>query len=781
MNYKKFTMKKLFVLSLSGVMLVSSTPMTSFAAAAEASSASAVPTVSAAPAASVDGEISIMPVQAEKPASSPTQSGLETAIRKVKEKITVPADYSAFEYYFNDASTYSDAYWSLTWSTKDGNHHIQVNCDSDYHITSYNKYDYTKSEQGVSKYLKKELKSAADDFIAKVAPETKGLLQYVDADFDGIYSGNYNYHYQRVYNGVPFADNSVTVAVNSITGEVTSATINWLYNAIIPSAAAKLTKEDAAKLIKENMKMKLVYRNDYYGIYKSIAPAAGKNAYLVYEPSISYISIDANTGKVYTTQSEWNSVNNVAYDTAMKNEAAAAGSADAQTSTALTQEEIARVEELKNLITKEKAIELVTGNKALYIDKDLISYTATLNKQSNGTKDTSYVWNINFNDPRKADDKSAKSSYRGYAYATVNAETGKLLSFYASMPGYYDENKQVYTTVKINYDKKQARDILEKFIKQQMADRFDKTILTEDVEDYIAYYKEGIPVYSGYRYQYNRVNEGVEYPYNSIYGGVDAVTGKIYSFGSNWDTSVTFESPKGAISAEKALEYYLSKEGYGLKYEINQVNTYDAGKVGTDYVDYSKLTDVQYEVRLVYRPDVTPSYISPFTGEQLNYDGSVYKKAVPYAYKDITDEKVYRNVMLLSDMNIGFEGESFQPEKAITVGELNALLAKIGYGVYTETSNASDASLITREQIAATFINKLGLERLAKLSGIYKTGYNDEASISSEYLGAVALAKGYGLLDADVSGNFNPKGNVTRLDAVNLLLNYIKVQKEGIY
>ncbi len=770
-------MKRMFVLFLSGVMLVSSTPMTTFAAAAEVSSAAVIQDAPAA-----TGEVSIMPIKENKPSSSPTQSGLEEAIKKVKEKVTIPADYSVFEYNFNDANTYSGAGWTLTWSTKDGNRHIQVNCDADYHITSYNKYDYAKSEQEVSNYLKKELKSKADEFIAKTAPEAAGLIQYVDADYDGVYSGNYSYHYQRVYNGVPFSDNNVTVSVNSITGEVTSATINWLYDAIIPSAAAKLTKEEASKLIDKNMKMKLVYRNDYYGIYKSIAPAAGKKAYLVYEPSIPYISIDANTGKVYLTQSEWNSrgLNDTAFGSATK-EAASTDLNGAQTSIELTQEEIAKVEELKDLITKEKAIELVTGNKSLYLDKNLIAYTATLNKQSNGANDTTYVWNISLNDPRKTDDKTASTSYRGYAYATVNAETGKLMSFYASMPGYYDEEKQVYTTVKIKYDKKQAQNILETFLKQQIADRFAKTILTEDAEDYIAYYNDGTPVYSGYRYQYNRVNEGIEYPYNNVYGSVDAVTGKIYSFGSTWDTSVTFESPKGAISADKALDAYLSKEGYGLKYEINQVNTYDADKLGTEYVDYSKLTDVKYEVRLVYRPDVTPSYISPFTGEQLNYDGSVYKKAVPYSYKDITDEKLYRNVLLLSDMNIGFEGESFQPEKAITVGELNNLLAKIGYGVYSDASDTADASLITREKIAATFINKLGLERLAKLTGIYKTGYNDEASISSEYLGAVAIAKGYGLLGGDASNNFNPKSNVSRLDTVNLLLNYIKIQREGIY
>jgi hypothetical protein len=70
---------------------------------------------------------------------------------------------------------------------------------------------------------------------------------------------------------------------------------------------------------------------------------------------------------------------------------------------------------------------------------------------------------------------------------------------------------------------------------------------------------------------------------------------------------------------------------------------------------------------------------------------------------------------------------------------------------------------------------------MAGLQGIYTTGYDDEFNISKQYLGAVAIAKGYGLMGADTGNNFNPKDSVTRAEAVHLIMNFINIQRQGIY
>lgn len=753
-------MKKLLAKFLSGAMIISIIPVQLGVPFAYAATENATA------------------IMAEEPVSltEPTDQGLEKAITKVKQKITVPAEYSEFEYYYYDSGAYTGPIWNMSWENPTTNSRIMINCDKDYHITYYNIYNYDEKTSGVTKYLKNELKATADEFIKKIAPETNGNLEYISADYDGIYSGNYVYSYKRKANGVDLPDNMVTVSVSSVTGKVTSASINWIYDTTIPNSSVKITKDEATALIKENTKMKLVYKSDYYHIYDKSNIATAKKAFLVYEPVDSYISIDAKTGEVYKTRSEWidTSKNNGA---AMEDSTADAGAGQ---NIALTEEEIKKVNELKNLISKSKAIETITKNPYLYLDKNLKAYSATLNKQDKGSGKTSYIWNISLRDPREVDYENSTDYYRAYAYATVDAETGKILSFYTTLNDNYDEVKNQWKKVDIKYDREEAQKLLVKFFKTQIQDRYNNSVLVSQSDDYVAYYNEKEPVYGGYAYQYSRVNEKVEYPDNFIYGSVDGVTGKIYSYGSYWDENITFESAKGVITADKAMDYYLNNEDYGLKYEINVINKYDSGYGdGKELYDYTQAYSAEYKVRLVYRPDIYPSYISPFTGERLNYNGEVYTETPPYTYKDVQNTESNRNILLLSDMNIGFEGEYFLPEKEITIGEMTELLSEVGY--YNSETTVNADKTITREEMAQLLISRIGLGKVAKLQGIYKTGFTDENNIGLDYLGAVALAKGLGIMSGDSNNNFNPSKKITRSEAVNLLINFISVSKNGIY
>lgn len=760
-------MKRFYALMLSGLLCVSSIPVNALA-------------VEQNEKADVVSDAAIIPIVAPINNAEPTEKGLEEAIKAVKKKITVPADYSEFNYYFYNSSAYSGASWNLTWSNPKTNSYLQVNCDSDYHINYFSEYEYSNDSNKVAKYLKSELKKTADDFITRLAPEAVGKLQYLKADYEGNYSGNYVYYYQRYENGIPFPENTVEIRVNSCTGKVMGASVNWLYNVSLPAKDTKISLEEATKKIKENMKMKLVYRTNYYSIYRENTDKTRK-AYLVYEPSESYISVDAKTGEVYLKKSEW--IDTVSGNTSNK-EAAAADNGTGSAAQPLTEEEVSRIEELKGLISKSKAIDMVTSNPYLYLDSNLKSYSATLTKSENGNGETSYVWNIDLNDPREVNYETDKDVYRANAYASVDAKTGKILRFYASVRSYYDEKNQKWETVKVPYTKDQGKEILEKFLKSQAGKRFENSVYVSGEDDYIVYYKDDLtPVYGGYNYRYNRVNEGIEYPVNSIYGSVDGVTGKIYSFRSNWNDNVVFESPAGAISADKALDYYLSKEGYGLQYEINTVNKFNSdARLSKELYDVSDAYSVEYAVRLVYHPEVKPSDISPFTGEQLDSNGEVYKKESAYTYKDIDSIDNKRNILLLADMNIGFTGDNFLPYKEVTRGELDSILEEIGYGYYAaEDGDNSQNQLLTRESTAQVLIDRLGIKKLSKLENIFKTGYADEEMISKEYLGAVSLAKGLGLMGASTGNNFNPQEKVTRSQAVDLIMNFISVQQKGIY
>lgn len=753
-------MRRFLAFTLGGVMLTSSVTLGSAPVTSERAVVDAIP-------------ISATVTSTAAKVTEPTKEALENAIKAIKAKISIPKEYSVFDYYFYNTAATDQYQWNLTWRNPNTNSYIEVNADQDNRITYYRRYDYSENSKIIPKYLKKELRSTAEQFLKKIAPEVALKASYKDAEYEGIYSGNYIYYFERMENGISFPDNVARIGVNSVTGEVQYASIDWLYDTKIPSSEAKVSKEEASKLIKENMEMKLVYRSNYYRIFDSGNGIQKKEAYLVYEPSEDYISIDAKTGEVYLSRMEWRDENARAEEKEVARDTAASGIDGS--SSMLTEEEIKKLEELKNLISKEDAIKKVTSNKYLYLDKNLEVYSVTLNKNYNGNQD-SYAWQITLNDPRAIDYEKDTDYYRAYASAQVDAKSGKIVSFYASMNNHYDEVKGIWNDVKIKYNKDQARDILEKFLKAENSSRFNKSKLASENNDFIASYKNNLPVYAGYRYQYNRVNEGIEYPYNSIYGSVDGISGKIYSYGYYWDENIVFESPKGIISADKAMDYYLSDGGYGLKYEVNLVNTNRSRNTPQLTPSYTSTN----EVRLVYRPDVNPSYISPYTGEKLDYNGEVYKEAKPYVYKDVPEIAENRNILLLSDMNIGLEGEYFYPDKAITLGEINSLLSSIGYGNRVEVKS-EDQKLITKEELAQNFIKELGLEKVANLSDIYRTDYADEHAISPKYIGAVALAKGLGIMEAEAGNIFNPKENVTRGEAVNYILKFLEVRRDGIY
>jgi hypothetical protein len=699
-----------------------------------------------------------------------TSKNLEKIIKLVKGKISIPKDLSKFDYHFNTESYYSKAYWNLTWRTEDYTKRLSVQCDQDGNILNYYSYE---DEYGrfTPKYLKSELRDKADQFIKKVAPNLYKKVEYVGTESQGTYSGQYIYQFTRVENGIQMPDNTITVGVNFETGKVVTFNATWLYDVEIPSKEVKITEKEAIDIIGKNVTMKLAYQNAYTTDDKGNTTI---KAFLVYYPDNSYIAVDAKTGKVYTTQNEWVEE----YSRTTETAADEATKADAG---GLSEEEILEVEELKNLISKDKAIEIITSNKSLLIDGNLKSISANLYKQRDyysADEKVDYVWNIHLTDPREVNYDS-KDTYRAYASARVDAKSGKILSFNASVKDYYNYSNDTWESVKVKYNKEQGQKVLETFLKDQIPDKFKNTVLTNNRESYVIAYKEDKEVYGGYYYGYDRVNEGINYSFNGIYGSVDGVTGKIYSFSYNWNDNVTFESPKNIISAKKAFDSYIANDGFQLAYEVNSIHKYDKSyETKEGYYDYSDAYSMKNEIRLVYRTDIYPNYISPFTGKQLDYNGNEYKKAEnAFSYSDIKGHESEKNIRLLGDVGIGFEGGKFQPEKAITPAELKEFLSLVNFFYNTDKYNLNEkSSSITRIEVSKFMIQILGYEKIAKIKGIYSPDFKDKDKISEAYLGYASLAQGLGLVTVDDDKLFNPTGKLTRGDAADLLIALLSVE-----
>jgi hypothetical protein len=750
---------KILPMFLAGSLCIAGLPVTSFAAVT-ASSTGEITT-------SKEMSVTAEPYQGTTPYPEPTKEALESIIKSVKTRITIPKELTEFEYSYSAESSYDSAAWNLNWFRKGYKKQISIQTDQFGNILSYNEYG-NGNRNSKPEYLKKELVSAAKDFIKKVAPDIYNNIEYVGAESQGIYSAMYMYQFRRVENKIPMPDNTISVGINFSTGKVELYRANWLYNIKIPSPEATISKTEAAKIIGKEVKMTLSYQNAY------ITDTAGKTktkAFLVYSPDKSYIAVNAATGEVYTTQNEWITKNEYVMDSSK-----AAATADGNDG-GLTEQEITEADSIKGIISREEAIKSVTDNKSLLLDKNLKNINATIYKQYDYTGDSKksrYVWNITMSDPREVDYNSG-NLYRAYANAVVDAQNGQLVSFNSNVKDLNSMNKKELESIKIKYSKSQCQSIMEEFLKKQIPDKFKNSVLSEDNGDYIIAYKDDKEVYGGYNFNYDRVNQGINYSYNRIYGSVDGVTGKIYNYNYSWDDNIVFESPYNLISAAQAFESYISKDGFNLVYEINNKHYY---KQTINSVNTSDAYSKEYEVRLVYRTDITPQYISPFTGKQLGYDGEAYiKDKNSYSYSDIKGIESARNIMLLADNGIGFKGGQFLPDKPITGNELFELLTStnINYDADKYQEKKNDSSF-TRMEAARLAIQLLKYENIAKLKNIYSADFKDKDQISEDDMGYAALANGLNLVCVDSNKEFMPNAKLTRAEAADMIVTMIGLQ-----
>lgn len=770
-------MKKQLSAVLSAALLV-----TSFSFSANAAD---VAVTTAAPTAPVT-TIGVTSAQTQQP----TTAELEALIKLVKPKFDVPENFKVFTWNYNGGSYENAPVWSLNWETADNTGNISVSADNTGHIQSYSKYIQKSNYKNVlPTYLKEELTANAKAFLEKIAPDEAKSMQFTEATTYGIYSNGYNYHFTRYENNIPFPSNNAYVTVDNSTGEVTSFNMQFDYNLEVPAPGETIAPEKAKELLKSGQSMELSYRVKYDYTADNENKTKTVKAYLVYTPKLPYISVNAKTGEIYTETTQWKTVSK---EDSMKSAspARASGMAKDEDSYQLTEEETAQLDVLEKLITREDAIKAVTGNAALYINPALTTIDATLQKAPNYRNayyygenyDCDYIWQIDFSNPRP--DDNAKYDY-SYAYAVVNAETGKLISFNANLHEneFYLSNNIEAPKVVFNED--QAKAILEGFFKEQVPEKFASVKYTDsnpvNVLKYVSQNDVQVPVYGAYRYNYVRVNEGINFDSNALYGSVDGVTGKIVSYGYRWNSNIEFESPKDAISQDKAYELFMNLDGFGLNYEINRNYTYKEyllnGVKPTEFIDTNKLYEYKPEVRLVYSTYNTyPQILSAITGKQVDYSGEIYIQQVGdkgYTYNDIAGHWAEKTIRLFGDVNVGFAGGSFKPDALITEEEFKSLLNTSGY--YSNTDGkaikATEATApFTRVEAVKLIIKSLGFSEIAEIKDIYKTDFADNSGIKDNDIGYVAIARGLKIIQGS-DGTFRPYDTLTRAEALTLLKN----------
>lgn len=508
--------------------------------------------------------------------NEPTTGEMEKIIKIVKPKLDVHEDATEFSWNYYAGNVYSDPSWRLVWKSKDNTYSHSVSCDAEGRITSYSVRNgkATESTQILPKGTRAYFEETASNYIKKLLPDASSSLKLDNSFSNGIYSKSYTYNYVRYENGFPLHDNTVSVTLNYITGDLMSLKSNFTYDIEFNAPTTLIGEEKAKELLSSQNKMELTYisRNEIVDD-KSVVKAV-----LVYAPQGGYAAIDAISGEIYNTKSDWSvsrdteaSITNEKAMLYSYTEEAVAEDAEYE----LNEEEKAQLSVLEKLITKETAIKSVTENKALYMPAILSAVEGTLNKNHQSEKSYyqddrgSYTWSLHFSNPVINDGDSFKRY--SYAQAVVNADNGNLVSFYTSLASYWDYIDANEKIPDVKYTMEQAQEIAEGFLNQVCKDKFENTVLSSSRTTNVISYRDAekmeSPIYGAYKFTYMRENEGIEYNGNYITIGIDGVTGKVFDYSYRWNTNIEFQSPKGAMTPQEALEHYINL-GTSTIYEI---------------------------------------------------------------------------------------------------------------------------------------------------------------------------------------------------------------------
>ncbi len=671
------------------------------------------------------------------PALAAEDSEMTNAVQIAKNRLGIPETFTEFS-----SSKYEAAgrnVYELTWSnTVEKRSIIRTSVLATGEILSYHysdgERDYDKT--GIAAYSSEEYLRIAKEWILKVNPSYVSELDHnAEVNISGVHSYDVNLRFGRKVAGITVYGDYVYLAIDKYNGRVISMNSQWTHPQKIADAEDVISVEEAGRILGDTAALTLRYHK----------LRDEKRAVLMYTPERFGMMIDAKNGEEFTVE----------YIDSEEGDAGA-GAAGAVTDSAtnekmesaLTREELENIEEIESLVSKEKLSSMI----AKMYDTAISSFR---------------VKSVDYRQTGKTEDEK---TYEARVYLT-NGENESANAVFDAKTG---ELKSLYTYLGYNPDKKptKKRDdmkkVAERFVLEWASDVAEKAKLfgEEDTGGYFAF---------------THSENGIEYQGNRISIRVDESTGKILSFTKSWDKEITFDSSEEIISREEATEKYIASAGAYLCYIANKREMYAADNAG--------------ELTLVYRfDDEAPAYVDAKSGEC--YDWSMGQEVeTPKKYElqaDVRGHWAEKAVKTLADNGIVISyDEKFRPDEAITQKEVALLVDCFngGYRPYEVAENdyvsyidrlvrqsvikageRNPDKKVTREECAAYLIRMFGFGSAAELSGIYKTGFSDEAEISADKVGHVAIAKALRLVSG-VGGKFSPKANVTRAELAMMLYN----------
>lgn len=657
---------------------------------------------------------------------------LEKAITQVKNVVTIPADYNNFQY---NSSQYEEngkqiSVWYLNWNKEDYSAGISASVENGGYLINFNTYS-DQQKEGLGKTTREAGLKTATEFLAKARPDIAADLRLMK-DTSNANTDRHYYQYKLYKNDVMVYFTDVQVEIDKFTGQVIGFSCQGAGEDFskVPSKEGVIGLAEAHKAYVDKINVILSYYShfDYNKKTLTIFPAySGTN-------TLGKV-IDAKTGEAVDLYSDYI---NYGDRYAMGGMAKTMDSAVAENE--LTKEELAAVEHVAGLISKEKA-ESILRDTAPGITSSMKALSASLSK--NYIEPDKYLWEIGFDG----------------AYGVVNAKTGEVTSFYVYSA---DSSKG-----NAGLSEARAKEKAEAFMKKAAPEKFAQSRFYESPV-YRLYRTGSDENVTDYSFNYYRQVNGIDFIGNGFTVIVNKASGMITHYDCSWYDGVTFPAIDNVIPEEKAFD---------------AVNT--TGKMD---LMYKKVKDG--EIALVY--DFTFSVgnflIDPASGSRLGWDGKPYKDSSLPEYTDVKGHWAEATIKKLLDNGYYLEGEKFNPNQKINqMSFLRYLYSPIQLYYDDEQfykmlindkiikeNEKAPAALLSRQDAAKFVVRFLGQGKAAEHPEIFINPFKDK--VTDSYKGYAAICYGLKVMQGDKKGRFNGLNQVTNAEAATIIYNALQVK-----
>jgi hypothetical protein len=706
---------------------------------------------------------------------------LQTALTKVKKRLSIPASLTEFDYNINTRNGITE--YDFTWSVKNSVtspivplaesapelNYMSVNIVGDIitNISTGYSGDSYSSEPRLGKISAVDFEDIIKRNIERINPGMSADIK-IGTPRANVRDNSVSVSFSRLENGLQVRSNSGNLYFNKDTGAIIRFYVSWWDNADFKDPKT-IVKES---VVEQNF-AKDIDLNPAYIIKKDYS----KNkisAEIVYSPSDNY-EFDAFTGLKTTMYEDMAKANQTAVPTAVpasggmndmafdEAESAVAESAD---DVAFTAAERKAIDESAVMISKEKAIELVKADPYIKLTDAYELRTANLRSVDEFNKITN-TWQMEF----YINTDKEKSSVN----VTLDADTGKIKSFSKNGGRYYFYGEDMIIDEPVDEDgtstslttrtvpllnvtaaNKAVAEAAEyyfgKITNEYKADAGNTKALAVDPKT-----KKTIPE-TARTMTFKRFHDNIIVSGDTMYFTVNS-DNEILSMDCTYTDVVL---PKGEILSEA--------DAYKSLWEQMDFDKYYNGFVakGKTY------TYLMYRLDSFYI-NARTGKISDYYGDPFNSDDSTENE---YAYSDLgeinTPDALANIVNELSAYGISLKAANgkFMPARIVTESEFISLMRSIVgyYGDDISDLSKSNKSL-TRKMAAKIYVTMQSGKDFAEIPGIYKSIYSDVPE-SDSYAGYIALATGLGVFDSKET-TFKPNASMTREEAIRFIYNLI--------